>query len=150
MREHLQKKVQQRRQQRQQEQTPRGATATPGRTPQQRGIPSSFLTPPSSSRRDSLPSLSASASRSSCLIREALGEIEKLKELKSGPATPRSTPTRPRTDDEGRRKRKKTTLFDDGRRDDYNLRERHRKKSKDDDDGDDRPKKHAKRKTKWQ
>ena len=147
LREHLQKKLQQRRQQRQQ--TPRGATATPGRTPQQRdGIPSSFLTPPSSSRRDTLPSLSASASRSSRLVREALGEIEKLKELKSGSATPRSTPTRPRTDDEGRRKRKKTTLFDDGRRDDYNLRERHRKKSKDDDDGTDRPKKHAKRKTK--
>ena len=148
LREHLQKKLQQRRRQRQQEETPRGATATPGRTPQQRGIPSSFLTPPSSSRRDILPSLSASASRSSRLIREALGEIDKLKELKSGPVTPRSTPTRPRTDDEVRRKRKKTTLFDDGHRDDYNLRGRHRKKSKDDDDGDDRPKKHAKRKTK--
>ena len=81
LREHIQNKLQQKREIRQQQgqqETPRGATATPGRTPQG-GIPSSFLTPPSSTRGSHLPS--ASASRSSRLLREAMAEIDKLKEL---------------------------------------------------------------------
>ena len=138
LREHLQKKLHQQRQQRQHEQTPRGATATPGRTPQQRGIPSSYLTPPSTVR---------SSEQLSQSIRDRADRISRITEKykKSSSGAQGSTPVRM---DDLRRKRKKTTLFDDGRRDDYNLRERHRKKSKDDDDGDDRPKKHAKRKTK--
>ena len=159
LREHLQKKVQQRRQQRQQ--TPRGATATPGRTPQQRdGIPSSFLTPPStihsSSSLISTPA-TREADKLSHSIRDSTDRISRLTEKykhrlpTSSGAHGSSTPARPSapSTDDPRRKRKRTTLFDDGRRDDYNLRTRHRKKSKDDDD-DDRPKKHAKRKTKRQ
>ena len=144
LREHLQKKLQQKRESRQQqrhEETPRGATATPGRTPQQQrdSIPSSYLTPPSTVRSSEqlLQSMRDGTDRVSRIA-------EKYKKSSSGAQA--STPIRM---DDLRRKRKKTTLFDDGRRDDYNLRTRHRKKSKDDDD-DDRPKKHAKRKTKRQ
>ena len=141
LREHLQKKLQQKResrQQRQQEQTPRGATATPERTPQQRSIPSSFLTPPSTAR---------SSEQLLQSMRDGTDRVSRIAEKykKSSSGAQGSTPVRM---DDLRRKRKKTTLFDDGRRDDYNLRERHRKKSKDDVDGTDRPKKHAKRKTK--
>ena len=143
LREHLQKKLQQKRESRQQqrhEEAPRGATATPGRTPQQQrdSIPSSYLTPPSTVRSSEqlLQSMRDGTDRVSRIV-------EKYKKSSSGAQA--STPIR--TDDP-RRKRKRTTLFDDGRRDDYNLRTRHRKKSKDDDD--DRPKKHAKRKTKRQ
>ena len=145
LREHLQKKLQQKRESRQQqrhEEAPRGATATPGRTPQQQrdSIPSSYLTPPSTVRSSEqlLQSMRDGTDRVSRIA-------EKYKKSSSGAQA--STPIRM---DDLRRKRKKTTLFDDGRRDDYNLRTRHRKKSKDDDDDDDRPKKHAKRKTKRQ
>ena len=144
LREHLQKKLQQKqresRQQQRQEETPRGATATPGRTPQQQrdSIPSSYLTPPSTVR---------SSEQLLQSMRDGTDRVSRIAEKykKSSSGAQGSTPVRM---DDLRRKRKKTTLFDDGRRDDYNLRERHRKKSKDDDDGTDRPKKHAKRKTK--
>ena len=143
LREHLQKKLQQKRESRQQqrhEETPRGATATPGRTPQQQrdSIPSSYLTPPSTVR---------SSEQLLQSMRDGTDRVSRIAEKykKSSSGAQGSTPIRM---DDLRRKRKKTTLFDDGRRDDYNLRTRHRKKSKDDDD--DRPKKHAKRKTKRQ
>ena len=136
LREHLQKRLQQKREtQRQQGQqtTPRGAASA---------------TSPSSS--------SSRASELSKLIREKSDRLSQiLKDTKASTTGTKSptTPIRPHTAtmDDLRRKRKRTTLFDDGRRDKYDLRARHRKKSKDDDDDDDRhdrPKKHAKRKTK--
>ena len=149
LREHLQKKLQQRREDRQRQQTPGGAAATPGRTPPQGGIPSSFLTPPST-----VHSSSSRVSELTKRIKDRSDRISQiLKDTKASSATESTAPTRPHTasKDDLRRKRKRTTLFDDGRRDEYNLRARHRKKSKDDDDGDDRhdrPNKHAKRKTK--
>ena len=158
--EHLQKKLQQRRQDRQRQQTPGGAAATPGRTPHG-GIPSSFLTPPSTARSSSSPLISTPTTREADKLsqdmKDNVDRISKITEkykhrLPSSSGRQGSTPARPHTasKDDLRRKCKRTTLFDDGHRDDYNLRARHRKKSKDDDDDDrhDSPKKHAKRKSK--
>ena len=139
LREHLQKRLQQKREARQQQgqqTTPRGASSTSSRSE----IPSS--------------SPSLHVSELTKLIREKSDRLSQiLKDTKATTATESTTPIRPHTAsmDDLRRKRKRTTLFDDGRRDKYDLRARHRKKSKDDDDDDDRhdrPKKHAKRKTK--
>ena len=145
LREHLQQRLQQKREDRQQQQTPGGAAATPGRTPHG-GIPSSFLTPPST-----VHSSSSHVSELTKQIKDRSDRISQiLNDTKASSATDSTTPTRPHTasKDDLRRKRKRTTLFDDRCRDDYNLRARHRKKSKDDDERHDRLKKHAKHKTK--
>ena len=140
LREHLQKRLQQKREARQQQgqqTTPRGAASAISPRSE---IPSSS---PSSHVSELTKQIKERSDRMSQIITDA----------KAATATDSTSPIRPHTAsmDDLRRKRKRKTLFDDGRRDKYDLRARHRKKSKDDDDADDRhdrPKKHAKRKTK--
>ena len=136
LREHLQKRLQQKREARQQQgqqTTLRGAVSAPS--------PSS-----SSSRVSELTKrIKDRSDRMSEILKDTIASTTATKSP--------TTPIQPHTAsmDDLRRKRKRTTLFDDGRRDKYDLRARHRKKSKDGDDADDRhdrPKKHAKRKTK--
>ena len=138
LREHLQKRLQEKREARQQQ--------------GQQTTPISPISP-----RSEIPSSSPSSHVSELTkrIRERSNRMSQIiTDAKAATATTDSTtPIRPHTTsvDDLRRKRKRTTLFDDGRRDKYDLRARHRKKSKDDDDADDRhdrPKKHAKRKSK--